>query len=366
MTSVKYSSCGMFGITPRFNGRSSERMRLLERTTPVSSKDWETVNRQEAVSLTFEKRNASVKQKGKLLTAKLKKVKKKRQALLEAEDKRCSEIMARPEALRRRRWIRTIMTHLVRASRTLILSEKLVLARQAKEMENERIAHLYWFNRFFKYWRKVQYEERFVKHMGVFKCSSKLLLILYQIRNRKKQTDILRRHLYSTITAGQVLLKIKKYRKHAICLQRWVRRGIMREACHLLLMRQQLIIEWNVLHAAATTSGGGKTKHHLKNNNSNNDTSHSASSSNTSSKKSTTKKSKKKKPSKKNKKVQKVVKEPTQDEISHIMSGVAKSQLKKWRLEEIQNNTKTRWGLFTSEEISVCLFEANEIWKMNI
>ena len=387
----------MFGITPRFNGRSSERMRLLERTTPVSSKDWETVNRQEAVSLTFEKRNASVKQKGKLLTAKLKKVKKKRQALLEAEDKRCSEIMARPEALRRRRWIRTIMTHLVRASRTLILSEKLVLARQAKEMENERIAHLYWFNRFFKYWRKVQYEERFVKHMGVFKCSSKLLLILYQIRNRKKQTDILRRHLYSTITAGQVLLKIKKYRKHAICLQRWVRRGIMREACHLLLMRQQLIIEWNVLHAAAATSGGGKTKHHLKNNNSNNDTSHSASSnaaaatsggsktkhhfknnnsnndtshsassSNTSSKKSTTKKSKKKKPSKKNKKVQKVVKEPTQDEISHIMSGVAKSQLKKWRLEEIQNNTKTRWGLFTSEEISVCLFEANEIWKMNI
>ena len=121
-----------------------------------------------------------------------------------------------------------------------------------------------------------------------------------------------------------------------------------------------------MLHAAATTSGGGKTKHHFKNNNSNNDTSHSASSSNTSSKKSTTKKSKKKKPSKKNKKVQKVVKEPTQDEISHIMSGVAKSQLKKWRLEEIQNNTKTRWGLFTSEEISVCLFEANEIWKMNI
>ena len=62
MTSVKYSSCGMFGITPRFNGRSSERMRLLERTTPVSSKDWETVNRQEAVSLTFEKKTSYVHQ----------------------------------------------------------------------------------------------------------------------------------------------------------------------------------------------------------------------------------------------------------------------------------------------------------------
>jgi hypothetical protein len=346
MTSVKYSSVGFFGLAPRFSSRS-ERMRLQAQRPSTPSKNWEAANMQEATTMTSKKRTAMIRKKGRKLQQKLKRVKQKRIEILEAEDKRCSEIMARPEALRKRRWVRTMTAHLCNAARVSIFVQHLVDQRNAKEKENERIAHLYWFQRFWKYWRKVHRGERLKKHICVFWCSSKLVGRLHRLRYRRQQSDILRRHLYATIAKGNVLIQIRQYRQNAVVLQRFIRRHFMRDACHLLIMRQQLIVKWK----AVTKSQDKKTSKSSYDN----DT--------TVKEKKTTKKTKKRKKEKKHKKIILIQSEPTEEELETLLLGVAKSQLKKWREEESKTNTRTRWGLFTEEEMELLLFEARELWK---
>ena len=357
MTTVKYSSCGAFASAPRFTSRAG-RMRLqaaAKRPSSSSSsnmplKNWESANKEEVVSLTSTFRKETFKQNGKKLNKKIQRVLKKKLKIVIAEEKRCSEILARPDALKKRRWIKTMMCHLLRGARMQTWMCHLLQARINKEKENNRVARAYWFQRFFKYWRKVQFNERKVRHAGVLFCSIKLLQMLHRIRYRTRQANILYRHLLSQISAGQSLLKIREYASYARTIQRIFRRRMMREACHVLILRQQLVREWLVDSSSRQVEmegegggggggGGGKKKSKKKN----------------------------KKKSAQNKKEDGVV-EPTVDELEKVMMGVARSQLKKWRDSERKQKlegraTSTRWGLFSQEELQLLMFEAKELWK---
>ena len=125
---------------------------------------------------------------------------------------------------------------------------------------------------------------------------------------------------------------------------------MIREACHVLILRQQLVREWLVDSSSRQVEiegggggggGGGKKKS----------------------------KKKKKKSSQNNKNSGAGgdgVVEPTADELEKVMMGVARSQLKKWRDSERKQKLEgraTRWGLFSQAELQLLMFEAKELWK---
>ena len=368
MTSKRSSiGCGYFGASPRFHTRS-ERCRLsnpneLQNNNDGGTTNYEKLNKQEVVALTDQVRKMKFKTNGIALNNKIAKARKKRIALLMKEDERCSLILARPEKLKRKRRIKTLMMHLLNGIRIQKLMESLTTYWEKKEIENIRISSVYFFQRFFKYWKNYIVLKKSTRFQHLFYCSSIFLRNLYRIRNRTHQSNVLRKHLYAQISAHKVLSKIRSYREKACMLQRWVRGRIMREACHLIIVVKQLTTEWNKRYDKPDVVGMATEKN---NNNDNGSL-----------------KKKKKRKAKKNRKgmvknsnnssnvaIPAFVK-PTETELTDIMVGVARRQLSLWRTREQERKygttgnkyIKKRFGLFTEIELDGLMFESYALWE---
>jgi hypothetical protein len=392
--------CGYFGSSPRFTSRA-DRCRLtnpnelLPSTSAKPIKNYENLNKMEAVNRTSFQLIQKYKRDGKKLDERIKKVKKKRILLLMNEDKRCSLILARPLILKKKRRIKTLLTHLCNGSRIIQLMDKLSNYWLLKEIENQKIASIYFFQRFFKYWKIFISKKKTKRFQNILYYSSKFIIQLKNIRYKREQIDIIRRHLLSQVSASKAIQKIQSYKSCAITIQKWVRSRIMRDACHLIILMKQLRNEWNKRFDncndankkdgdGGTTIGGGimiggggngendiidTTKdifgRELLNRSSSNVSSNS---SNYNNKKKKKKKRKIKKAMKKNNKnyINEFIK-PTPDELNLVILGVAKNQLSIWRKNEnMKGNGKKRFGLFTNNEIEHLMFETKELWILKM